>query len=404
MAAKVQPGQCPEAITDADAQVQVDLMTSPPYNWICHLEIKHGDSAEPVLGSGFKINLPDMKYTVVVTAGHCVYDKELGGYAHEIIVRSPGHPEPVTVTKQYDAFFAAPKYISRQDPEYDYGFILLPGNSNEGFGWSTEVTNAELNNDSVTVCGYPKDKTSGPGSMWITKGEIIKVTDRQVCYKNRRVLAQDTSYGSPIYIWYKGSWMVVAVHTGADHETSQNFGVRMEFQMISRFVRKAGIIKLLKSVRFPNVYIRCDREKINAQYDKGNHQKFFIYPVKMLHSLDATTKPLVVVIESVQNEGLFICLDGQNMDGHKRLGGGSVRAQNQPRKFYLKNEGGADVYSIVSVDFPHCRIRLDGHIFVRIKIPGGSGTVNCQYYKDVEEAVLPSGYERFQIICAERAC
>ena len=400
MAAKRQLGQWLETITDVDAHVQVDSMTSPPYNWICHLEIKYGDGAEPALGSGFKINLPDMKYTVVVTAGHCVYDKEFGGYAHEIIVRCPGHPKPVTVSKQHDHFFAAPEYISRQDPEYDYGLILLPGSSNEGFGWSTEITSAELRNDSVTVCGYPKDMTSGPGSMWSTGGEIIKVIDRQVCYKNRAVLIQNTSNGSPVYSWCNGFWMVVAVHTGVDNETSQSHGVRIQFQMISRFVRKAGIIKLLKSIRFPNIYIRCDKEKVNAQYGKGKYQKFFIYPVQMLHSLVTTTKPLVVVIESVESEGLFIYLDGQNMDGHKRLGGGSVKAENEPRKFYLKIEGGVDVYSIVSVDFPHCRIRLDGHIFARMKLPGGSGTVNCQYYKDVEEAVLPSSYEQFQIVYA----
>ena len=121
MAAKIQPGQWLDSITDVDANIQVDLMTSPPHNWICHLEnIKHGDGAEPVLASGFKINLPDMKYTVVVTAGHCVYDKEFGCYAHEIIVQSLGHPEPVTAAKQHDDFFAVPEYISRQDPENDY--------------------------------------------------------------------------------------------------------------------------------------------------------------------------------------------------------------------------------------------------------------------------------------------
>ena len=62
------------------------------------------------------------------------------------------------------------------------------------------------------------------------------------------------------------------------------------------------------------------------------------------------------------------------------------------------------MYSIVSVNFPHCRIQLDGHIFVCMKLPGGSGTTSCQYYKtDVEEAVLPSSYEQFEIVLNEPA-
>ena len=59
-----------------------------------------------------------------------------------------------------------------------YGFILLDGNSDDGFGWSTEMTSEDLNKCNVTVCGFPEDKPKG--SMWITGGEISRATDRHM--------------------------------------------------------------------------------------------------------------------------------------------------------------------------------------------------------------------------------
>ena len=370
-----------------DPRVQVAPMTSPPYNWICHLEIKYGDGANPSFASGFKINLPDMKFTVVVTAGHCVYNKQFKRYAHEITVIFPGQ-EPVIVSaagKRPDdhPFEVHHKYTSAFDEDYDYGFILLPGNSNEGFGWSTEMTNANLENRLVSVCGYPSEKGES-GSMWITGGKISEVTDRRIIYENDTTPGQS---GSPVYTWHRGAWTVVAVHVGLAPEKSQDSGVRFTYQMISHLVRRAGIVKKLKSASH-HAYIWCNGKKVEAQHDAGENERFYIYPVEMLPSLVTRAQLQKVVIKSVKSENAFISLDSQDMKEYAKSGGGAVTCIDKVEssaKFYLKDEEeDSSQVSIVSVAFPKCRIRLH------------SGTVNCQYYSDMD--VAASDTEQFQII------
>ena len=191
--------------------------------------------------------------------------------------------------------------------------------------------------------------------------------------------------------------MVVAVHASVDPETSQRFGVRLVFQMISHIVREAGIERVIKSRKFTNLSIQCVGEKVRGEYTSSvsNNQKFYVYPIKMLPSLLSSTKPPIVVIESFESEGLFIKLDGQNVNHRKKTGGGVVNCKKEPGKFYLKNEGGSDV-SFVSVDYPCCRIRLDGSKFLGF---GVGGTVNCQYYANKEEPASHSSFVRFQIVC-----
>ena len=377
-------------------RAQVNPTTSPPYAWICHLEIQHGDGAEPVRGSGFKINIPDLKYTVVVTAGSCVYDCDRKAYAKQITATFPGQ-EPIVAIKLY----APLKYINSKDEDFDYGLILLPGNSDDGFGWSTEMTSEIC---IVTICGYPGDKPKG--SMWITGGEIAEVTSQHVCYTNDKVSEQS---GSPIYTWYEGFWTVIAVH--AKTRRSDNLGTRLAFKTISHIVREAGVVKVIGSVNFPNVYLRCGGEvehmgkgKVDAQYGiTESEQRFYIYPVHMLPSLAIAPKNHEVVIESAKWEGMFVRLDGHDMHEHKKSGGGVVNCQTEAGKFLLKdesqNEDGSQV-SIISVDFPNCRIRLNGTFFkTRLPLPGGK-SVNCQYYEDMEEPLKHSSFERFRIATA----
>ena len=71
----IQGSSLPEGVCGKDERVQVDPMTSPPYKWISSLLI---ESARGVMyrGSGFKIHLPDVNRTAVITSGHCTYVQE----------------------------------------------------------------------------------------------------------------------------------------------------------------------------------------------------------------------------------------------------------------------------------------------------------------------------------------
>ena len=200
----------PEIVCGKDERVQVDPMTSPPYKWICSLSTHFSKEGLTGRASGFKIYLPDVGRTAIVTSGHVTYSHEGGGYPDRITVTFPGET-PIAVRDQKN-MYAPPEHISSKNPDYDYGLILLPGagNSNDGFGWSAILPDGELNNLLVTNCGYPSDKEVG--TMWITGGKITSVKAKQITYMNDTFGGQS---GSPVYTWYGGYWTVIGVHLGA---------------------------------------------------------------------------------------------------------------------------------------------------------------------------------------------
>ena len=377
----VKGSSLPESVCGKDERVQVEPKDSPPYKWICFLTIE-STTGVTYVASGFKIHLPDVDRTVVVTSGHCTFVN--GEYASKITVRFPGK-EAIEVGPS--DLYASPEYIARGSPDHDYGLILLPGvsDSHDGFGWSTIVKDEELNNRLVTNCGYPGDKPQG--TMWITGGNISSYTAYRIFYMNDTMGGQS---GSPVYTWYGGYWTVLGVHS---YGGCPNSAPRFTQEMISRFLERIdGIeVRSLRSVEFPDVYVRCDGSEVteplptgggtvNCQYKPPSlWERFFIWPVEMIPSLalESTRK---VALESAEFRKVFVRLDSKGMSQHEEGGGGEVNCQFTPpgswESFVFKEttNGG---YSFRSVQFPHCYIRLDGS-GIHSPTPTGGGTVNCQ--------------------------
>ena len=395
MLSAVHASSLPESVCGRDERVKVDPQTSPPYNWICSLVITAVNGKQYV-GSGFKIHIPNINCSVIVTSGHCVYLH--GAYAENVIVTFPGYA-PILV-KQAD-LYASPEYIQDSNPDYDYGLIILSGNSNGGFGWSANVPDKELSGRIVTNCGYPGDKHPLP-QMWITGGELTEVTTNRLFYMNDTMSGQS---GSPVYTWYKGYWTVLGVHS---YGGCPNSAPRFTSQMIYRFLERTQNLKKykLRSAYFTNVYLRCDGQNvttakgkgggtINCQYKPpGSWENFYIYPVEVTPSL-ATEQTYIVVIQNYHWHS-FIRLDGSGMTQWKESGGGVVNCQwsgipaRAYESFFLKQEKNGH-YCIQSVAFPHCYIRLDGNGVTSHTAHGG-GIVNCQYYDSGKE---PLSYEQF---------
>ena len=372
-----------ESICGKDERVQVDPMTSPPYQWICYLWIKSTSGNEWHFGSGFKIHLPGVNRTAIVTAGHCTYVD--GAYADKIIVTFPGHPATHVDPKD---LFAAPEFIKSGSPDHDYGLILLPepGTSDDGFGWSAIVADEELKDRIVTNCGYPADKDRG--TMWITGGKITRYTTNMIFYMNDTMGGQS---GSPVYTWHDGYWTVIGVHS---YGSCPNSAPRFTTQMIYRFLEFMNSLKVksLRSFAFPNVYVRCDGSgvtehvpsgggTVNCQYKPpGPFEKFYICPVEVTPSLAAESH-YKVEIQSASFSDVLIRLDGRGMSHFDGNGGGLVNCQYTAstfERFYLQRESNG-CYSFRSVQFPHCYIRLDGEN-VNSWSGSGGGTVNCQLY------------------------
>ena len=395
----VEGSSLPETVCGRwDERVQVQPMTSPPYKWICFLLIESA-SGKTYRASGFKIHLPHVSRTAIVTSGHCTFVE--GAYATKITVQFPGQK---AIEVGPHNLYAAPEYIESNSEDDDYGLILLPGagTSDDGFGWSAIIADEELNNRLVTNCGFPGDKPRG--TMWITGGKITRYTANRIFYMNDTMGGQS---GSPVYTWYGGHWTVLGVHS---YGGCPNSAPRFTTEMISRFLRRMNGLKLtsLRCIAFPNVYVRCDGRGVthwtgpgggivNCQYKPPSaYELFYIYPVEVTPSL-AKESAVKVVIESAEFVNVFIRLDSKDMSHFEESGGGEVNCQfnaGSYEVFYLRQEsnhyGG---YSFRSVEFPHCYIRLDGKE-VHSWSGSGGGLVNCQWY---ELAAPPSTFEIFYL-------
>ena len=374
--------------------VPVDPSLSPPYCWISSLKIQD-TNGKIHYGTGFKINFP-FNRTVIITSAQCIYLN--GTYATQITVTFPGQ---TAIVAKSSNLYAPPEYVSGGNEDFNYGLILLPGRSNDGFGWSTKLTDNDLTSRIVTICGYPGD---GPDdTMWMTGGKITSFTGQRIFHNGELVGGQS---GSPIYTWHGFNWTVIGLQTCIS--SPEQGGPRIKVKMISSFVRQMGYpIKILGSVEFDNVFIRCDGSNViqfepdgsgtvNCQYSVSSYEKYYIYPPEMPPSLttEGTNK---IVIESAQWEDVYILLDRGDLTQFKEEGGGTVNCQYRSGSrtvFTLKEEGPPGVYSIVSVPFPHLRIRVDGTGVTQFSADGG-GTVNCQFYADADGPALP--WEKIRI-------
>ncbi|MGH0118249.1 UNVERIFIED_CONTAM: hypothetical protein FKN15_057483 [Acipenser sinensis] len=240
-----------------DSRVQVSPKTSPPYKWICFLQVSFDN--ESFIGTGFAINMPLINQRMIVMSGHLVFNRS---YANTMRVTFPGNA-PVQVTR--DDLWAPPEYVNSHDPNYDYGLILLPGRCDEGFGWSTLIPDDELHHRLVSICGFPEDKEEN--TMWISGGRI-ESSDQHLLYYEIDTMAGMS--GSPVYTWHKGYWTVVGIHRCCQSGPS-NQANRLLSSMIFTMLGKAGGPKkfALESEAFPNVYMRCNASGFNAPSGSG---------------------------------------------------------------------------------------------------------------------------------------
>ena len=90
-------------------------------------------------GSGFMVHIPNGNCCIIETSGHCVCLH--GVYAENIIVTFPRHTDVIVIKAD---LYASPEYIQHFNPDYDYGLIIVSGNSNERFGWLAIVPDNKL--------------------------------------------------------------------------------------------------------------------------------------------------------------------------------------------------------------------------------------------------------------------
>ncbi len=195
-----------EVIIDEDDRRRVHDTTSYPFGCICFLSIRARNGAHFV-GTGW---LADDR--TVITAGHCVYLHQEGGWAAAIDV-FPGRngtdvPYRATATR---AWTTRGWRESRSEPA-DYGAVRLDRSIDDvgTLGYAAEPDEA-LRNAICNVVGYPADKHK---QMWGHARALLEARPETLVYD---VDTYGGNSGGPVILVRDGEPVVIGIHNYGDY-------------------------------------------------------------------------------------------------------------------------------------------------------------------------------------------
>lgn len=229
-------GPVPESIQGVDERKRINSPFKFPNTAICSLRITAKDGGR-YIGTGFFVGP-----RVVLTAGHCVYMHDNGGWAKsiEVIPALDGSSQSYgsAVTSLY---YSLVGWTKNKNTEYDYATIILPENAALGkktgwFGYCYHTDDNYFKNLEVTLAGYPGDK--GGSQQWGMSGKTSGVTNngRKFAYKIDTYGGQS---GSPVYVVNNNSYYAKGIHTNGG--SSYNYATRINkniFELVKGYKEK----------------------------------------------------------------------------------------------------------------------------------------------------------------------
>lgn len=222
-----------EIIGDDD-RVVVKEVKNRPWRMICQLIMKPQDGGE-LLGTGWLAGP-----RTVVTAGHNVLNKSLGGWAKSVQVRPArnGDGDPPFGVKESKRFSTINKWKdsyeepeSQREKDFDFAAIHLPEPFEFDLGsfGMKALPSGDLFEKPVNVAGYPLSAPPGsPGIhfLYMARDQIVDVLDNRLDYLSDTKKGQS---GAPVIIFpdgLDGDPLVVGVHAyGLKDE--ENYGPRI---------------------------------------------------------------------------------------------------------------------------------------------------------------------------------
>lgn len=161
------------------------------------------------------------KSDAIVTAGHCVYDKDRGGWATRVTFYPGRNGSSTPYGSAYSIEISSTTpWIQNEDSTMDYALVKLNrtiGSQTGWFGYGYEQTSVGTK---VRITGYPGEKNQ---TQWYMSGNILAQSANRLWYT---IDTTDGQSGAPIYL---PTYTAVGVHT--DGLTTWNGGKRIHKDM-----------------------------------------------------------------------------------------------------------------------------------------------------------------------------
>ncbi len=219
-----------ENILGEDTRVPIQDTTEYPYSALCKFVI-HFTGNDKVdrsfVGTGFFIS-----DNQILTAGHCLYDKNYGGMASSIDIYpasdSDGRLPYGAVTVTQKNFHVTSKWINSHSMDQDFGLITLDTPMGQKPGILSLSHNAVENvHQQIMIAGYPYQAGDRLTTLTPKKGygifDSYNANNNRIIYHN--VDTQPGQSGSPIL---NANNEVIGIHTFGMTNNQMNGGTMID--------------------------------------------------------------------------------------------------------------------------------------------------------------------------------
>lgn len=189
-----------EAIIAADDRVEVTNTANHPFSWLCRLEITAATGSK-WLGTGWFI-APG----VIVTAGHCVYIHNHGGWVSSIAVHVGQTGGSVIRSERSNRFATTRGWAEGRDPVHDYGVLFVTPGDQGYFGYGV-LKDALIAGALANITGYPQDKP--PGTLWGHAKTLRPPGLRSLTYE---IDTFGGMSGAPVVMWDGRDYLAIGIH------------------------------------------------------------------------------------------------------------------------------------------------------------------------------------------------
>lgn len=233
------PQISPRHVIGADDRVRVENTLDTPYHMIGYL-VSVFPQGQMTRGTGWLFGSK-----AVVTAAHCLYNTDFGGYATKVAFFPAYDNDCATTDMSYgysgaETFQIPSSYVENPNVRIasDIGVIKLTDPLGDTFGYfgAASFTEGSLTNQYVYTSGYPSQPKGWANTFdqWKTSGTIFDEAPYNMFFMFD--LTEGAS-GSPIY-QPKGGYTSLGVATGGGGSGSQlyNYGTRITSEYLKWMV------------------------------------------------------------------------------------------------------------------------------------------------------------------------